>query len=204
MEEKLQILNMSQPRSHSTPPNANITENNHEYQAGRSNSSLSRSNYQWNHPLQHNLPANQSDAAPPFNPFGAPLIINQQNNTIKKPPTVPPYPVDHINNFYVPPFPNDQIIPGMNPNNLLMGNPMFNNAPQINPNLLANHHPIQNNMNANPLLNLSPHLTVPSTHPISVHPVTNVTTQTLSQNTALNNQVPPGNRANNYWDNFRR
>jgi hypothetical protein len=21
---------------------------------------------------------------------------------------------------------------------------------------------------------------------------------------ALNNQVPPGNRANNYWDNFRR
>lgn len=31
-----------------------------------------------------------------------------------------------------------------------------------------------------------------------------ITTLSLEDSGALNNQVPPGNRANNYWDNFRR
>lgn len=35
-------------------------------------------------------------------------------------------------------------------------------------------------------------------------PVTNLQQQQQSTPQALNNQVPPGNRANNYWDNFRR
>lgn len=35
-------------------------------------------------------------------------------------------------------------------------------------------------------------------------PTTNLQQQQQSTPQALNNQVPPGNRANNYWDNFRR
>ena len=35
-------------------------------------------------------------------------------------------------------------------------------------------------------------------------PVLNDIVPPRHEQTQLNNQVPPGNRANNYWDNFRR
>jgi len=38
--------------------------------------------------------------------------------------------------------------------------------------------------------------------PYSPYPIFYV--DPMGSSAALNNQVPPGNRANNYWDNFRR
>lgn len=45
-------------------------------------------------------------------------------------------------------------------------------------------------------------VSLPNTSPALSHSA--VGTSTNSQQQQLNNQVPPGNRANNYWDNFRR
>lgn len=39
---------------------------------------------------------------------------------------------------------------------------------------------------------------------LSHPPIVATNSQQQQQQQQLNNQVPPGNRANNYWDNFRR
>lgn len=82
------------------------------------------------------------------------------------------------------------------------------------------HHNISNLLNSQQNCLNSP---IPNTagsttsQPTAVAPTVSATTGTNNMNSvpntssnaaaaaaALNNQVPPGNRANNYWDNFRR
>lgn len=46
-------------------------------------------------------------------------------------------------------------------------------------------------------------VSLPNTSPALSHSVVGTNSQQHQQQ-QLNNQVPPGNRANNYWDNFRR
>lgn len=41
-------------------------------------------------------------------------------------------------------------------------------------------------------------------HANNLHPLSEGAGSGTGAAATLNNQVPPGNRANNYWDNFRR
>lgn len=48
-------------------------------------------------------------------------------------------------------------------------------------------------------------VSLPNSSTVLSHtPVVTTSSQQQQQQQQLNNQVPPGNRANNYWDNFRR
>ncbi|XP_077294441.1 combover isoform X3 [Arctopsyche grandis] len=211
LEDKLQMLNMGYPHPNPNLPNIDVAQN----------SSVSRAQSQaWTNPQMNSL-ANLIDSQQ-LNEFNAPwlqqanrhnLYHNRPQFPSKKTPVVPPYPTDHINN-HMSVFPtqammNDQISNQMGmsvaPNNLSVGNQpgiVFNNClptNQINPNLLNNQ-----NMNSNAMLNMPPHSSIHNTHAMAMHTMSGGSTQSLTgQNIALNNQVPPGNRANNYWDNFR-
>lgn len=221
----MQTLNLNMPRAHSTPPHVNFPDNTPSQLGARANSAQSGSQSQyWNIQSQANLSNTDTSYAnaainPQFNPVpppGLPSVHPSNLNQSRAPkvtPNIPPFPTEHFNNqlpanFTLPSnlYQSDQsneVISVPHSNVLLSNQPLFNNsAPpaQLNPNVLSSQsipQPIQNNRNPNCLLNLTPHVAMNNPHLMG--------TQTLSgQSTALNNQVPPGNRANNYWDNFRR
>lgn len=47
-------------------------------------------------------------------------------------------------------------------------------------------------------------VSLPNSSPALSHVAATSSVNSQHQQQQLNNQVPPGNRANNYWDNFRR
>lgn len=73
-------------------------------------------------------------------------------------------------------------------------------------NLSRNVHPLGENLDSTlpPSSSLPNLVSLPNSSPALSHtaPITSANSQHHQQQ--LNNQVPPGNRANNYWDNFRR
>lgn len=210
------MINLSLQRAHSTPPNVSNVDISH---TSRDNVMFSRLPPQsWNNPYMNTL-MHLNDSAH-VNEYNMPWITQNRQNPIhnrcsKKAPLIPPYPTDHgnFNNHFLPnicsqtalndPMGN-QTVMSAPPNNASIGNQLgtvFNNCIPSN---LLNNQSMPNNMNANSMLNL-PHPSMHNAHTIAMHSISTGSTQPLTgQNTALNNQVPPGNRANNYWDNFRR
>lgn len=88
----------------------------------------------------------------------------------------------------------------------------YNTAPPSNldPNYINHNNSIQSGRMLDPCLNNlninHPNVTQTSETAINVlHGVNaNINPSHMWNGQALNNQVAPGNRANNYWDNFRR
>ncbi|XP_076236205.1 combover [Calliopsis andreniformis] len=72
-------------------------------------------------------------------------------------------------------------------------------------NLSRNVHPPGENLDSTlpPSSSLPNLVSLPNSSPALSHTATMTSANSQHQQQQLNNQVPPGNRANNYWDNFR-
>lgn len=128
-----------------------------------------------------------------------------------------PAPQDHLSSLQTSHDRSNQCRPTQKPNHVsaafsLPNLNQYNTAPpsNIDPNYITHNNSVQNSRMLDPCLNNVNinHLNAPQSveHANNVlHAVnTNINPNQMWNGQALNNQVAPGNRANNYWDNFRR
>ncbi|KAH8378849.1 hypothetical protein KR009_001744 [Drosophila setifemur] len=78
-----------------------------------------------------------------------------------------------------------------------------NETPLSPPSYRASPGPIFMNHHNNTIHQNNANLRTQNQHANNLHPLSEGASSGASAAVTLNNQVPPGNRANNYWDNFR-